>query len=178
MSVTIRFSLRRLERPKPVLRPSAKPEPTRQTAEGEVVAPSKKLAVQPSAPDDVENQQARNTEALPSSQPRAPLGSQTTASEADLVRGQIARCWNVPSGARDARDLVVKIRIAVDPDGTVRQATIVDQARLGSDPVFRSLAESARRAFFNPLCRPLHLPPDKYAIWRDLIVKLGLKDVS
>ena len=177
VSVTIRFSLQRPERPKPVLRPNAKPEPTRQTAEGEAGPPSKKLAVQPSAPDDVENQQARNTEALPSSQPRAPLGSQTTASEADLVRQQIARCWNVPAGARDARDLVVEIRIGVDPNGTVRQATIVDQARLGTDPLFRAAAESARRAFFNPLCRPLHLPADKYAIWRDLVVDFSPKDI-
>jgi TonB family protein len=181
VSVTIRFSLRRSElkpeRPKPVLRPNAKPEPTRQAAEGEAGAPSKKLAVQPSAPDDVGNQQARNAEARPSSQPRAPLGSQSTASEVDLVRQQIARCWNVPAGARDAKDLVVEVRIAVDPDGTVRQATIVDQARLGTDPFFRAAAESARRAFFSPLCRPLHLPPDKYAIWRDLVVDFSPKDI-
>jgi len=121
------------ERPKPVLRPNAKPEPTRQAAEGEAGASSskydpsrfeaalKKLAIQPPAPDDVGNQQARNVEARPSSQPRAPLGSQITASEVDLVRQQIARCWNVPAGARDAKDLVVKIRINIDPDGTVRQ---------------------------------------------------------
>ena len=115
--------------------------------------------------------------AEPSSQPRAPLGSQLTASEVDLVREQIARCWNVPAGARDAKDLVVEIRVVVDPDGTVRQATIVDQARLGSDPFFRAAAESARRAFFNPLCRPLHLPPDKYAIWKDLVVDFSPKDI-
>jgi hypothetical protein len=70
----------------------------------------------------------------------------------------------------------VEIRVVVDPDGTVRQATIVDQARLSSDPLFRAAAESARRAFFNPLCRPLHLPPEKYAIWKELIVKVGPKD--
>ena len=112
-----------------------------------------------------------------SSQPRAPLGSQITASEVDLVRQQIARCWNVPAGARDAKDLVVEVRVAVDPDGTVRQAIIVDQGRLGSDPFFRAAAESARRAFFNPLCRPLHLPPEKYAIWKDLVVDFSPKDI-
>ena len=110
---------------------------------------------------------------MPSPRASAPLDIQLTD-----IPEQIARCWNVPANARGAKDPVVEIRVIVDPDGTVRQATIVDQSRLGSDPVFRSLAESARRAFFNPLCRPLHLPPDKYAIWRDLIVKLGLKDVS
>jgi outer membrane biosynthesis protein TonB len=112
-----------------------------------------------------------------SSQPKAPLGSQLTASELDMVRHQIARCWNVPAGARDAKDLVVEIKVIVDPDGTVRQATIVDQGRLGSDPFFRAAAESARRAFFNPLCRPLHLPAEKYAIWKDLVVDFSPKDL-
>ena len=94
-----------------------------------------------------------------------------------MVRHQIARCWNVPAGARDAKDLVVEIKVIVDPDGTVRQATIVDQGRVGSDPYFRAAAESARRAFFNPLCRPLHLPAEKYAIWKDLVVDFSPKDI-
>jgi len=94
-----------------------------------------------------------------------------------LIRGQISRCWNVPAGARDAKDLVVEIRVIVDRDGAVQQATIVDQGRLGSDPFFRAAAESARRAFFNPLCRPLHLPAEKYAIWKDLVVDFSPKDI-
>ena len=183
------------EPPKPIEkagapRPKEKPEPPQQLAKNESKAEQKKydpsqfetllknLATQPTAPSpDAPPQRPRAASARPSSQPRAPLGSQITASEVDLVRQQIARCWNVPAGARDAKDLVVEVRVAVDPDGTVRQATIVDQARLGSDPFFRAAAESARRAFFNPLCRPLHLPPDKYAIWKDLVVDFSPKDI-
>ena len=44
----------------------------------------------------------------PSSQPRAPLGSQLTASELDLVRQQIAQCWNIPAGAREALPEIVR----------------------------------------------------------------------
>ena len=183
------------EPPKPtekaeVPRPKEKPVPPQQMAKNETKAEQKKydpsqfeallknLAAQPTMPSpDAPPQRPRIASARPSSQPRAPLGSQITASEVDLVRQQIARCWNVPAGARDAKDLVVEIRVAVDPDGTVRQAMIVDQARLGGDPFFRAAAESARRAFFNPLCRPLHLPPDKYAIWKDLVVDFSPKDI-
>jgi outer membrane biosynthesis protein TonB len=170
-------------------RPREKPEPPQQMAKNEPKTEQKKydpgqfetllknLAVQSTAPSpDQPPQRPRVASARPSSQPRAPLGSQITASEVDLVRQQIARCWNVPAGARDAKDLVVEVRVAVDPDGTVRQATIVDQGRL-SDPFYRAAAESARRAFFNPLCRPLHLPPDKYAIWKDLVVDFSPKDI-
>jgi hypothetical protein len=171
-------------------RPREKPEPPQQMASndtrselkkydpGQFEALLKNLAAQPTIPSpDAPPQRPRVASARPSSQPRAPLGSQITASEVDLVREQIARCWNVPAGARDAKDLVVEIRVVVEPDGNVRQATIVDQARLASDPFFRAAAESARRAFFNPLCRPLHLPPDKYAIWKDLVVDFSPKDI-
>jgi len=109
-------------------------------------------------------------------QPMTPSGSRSAPTEVDdVVREQISRCWNVPAGARDAKDLVVQIRVLVDRDGTVQQATIEDQARLGRDPLFRAAAESARRAFFNPQCRPLHLPPEKYAIWKELVVDFSTR---
>jgi hypothetical protein len=118
--------------------------------------------------------------APPSSQPKAPLGNQLTASELDAlaqqVRQQLIPCWNVPAGLRDARDLVVEIRAAVNQDGTVRLATVVDQGRLG-DPLYRAAAESARRTFFNPQCTPLKLPADKYEIWKDLQVAFSPKDI-
>jgi hypothetical protein len=110
-----------------------------------------------------------------SSQPKAPLGSTLSASEMDMIREQISRCWNVPAGARDAKDLVVEIRVQVGQDGTVQTAQIVDSGRMG-DPLYRAAAESARRAFFNPQCTPLKLPPDKYATWKDMVVDFNPKD--
>jgi outer membrane biosynthesis protein TonB len=172
-------------------RPKEKPLPPQPTPKTEAKVEQKRydpsqfanllknLATQQTAPSPDAPPQRRQTAsaAPPSSQPRAPLGSQLSASELDMVREQIARCWNVPAGARDAKDLVVVIRVVVNPDGTVQKATIVDQARAASDPFFRAAAESARRAFFNPQCRPLHLPPEKYAIWKDLVVDFSPKDI-
>ena len=112
----------------------------------------------------------------PSAQPKAPLGSELTASEIDIVRRQLSQCWNIPAGARDARDLVITIRGTIAPDGKVLQATIVDQGRLG-DPFFRAAAESARRAFFHPLCTPLRLPPEKYELWKTFEIALSPKDL-
>ncbi len=118
--------------------------------------------------------------APPSSQPKAPLGSQLTASELDalreMVRQQLMPCWNIPAGARDAKEMHVEIRAAVNLNGTVRQATIIDQGRLG-DPLFRAAAESARRTFFNPQCAPLKLPADKYEVWKDLVVDFNPRDL-
>jgi hypothetical protein len=178
--------------PKPP-EPKPKPQPPKQLAEAQPKPPdtskanemafdsllknlSKQAAVH--ADDAPPRPQRTVAAAPPSSQPKAPLGSQLTASEIDLVREQLARCWNINAGARDAKDLVVEIRAVVNPDGTVTRATIVDQGRANGDPLYRAAAESARRAFFNPACTPLKLPPEKYATWKDLVVDFSPKDIQ
>jgi len=87
-------------------------------------------------------------------------------SEIDLVRQQIRRCWNLPAGAKEAENLVIEVSVIMNSDGTVRQAKVVDSARMNSDPFFRAAAESARRALLNPRCNPLKLPPEKYSQWQ------------
>jgi len=172
--------LRNLDKSQPKQNAKAQPksQPDQQDAQAfdSLLKNLSKNAVTPD-PDAQPRRQQAAAAAPPSSQPHAPLGSQLTASELDLVREQIARCWNINAGARDAKDLVVEIRASVQPDGTVTQATIVDQGRM-SDPVWRAAAESARRAFFNPNCTPLKLPPDKYDTWKVLDVDFSPKDIQ
>src|SRR6185437_8970032 len=93
------------EPPRQIAKREAKPEePTREAkAEEKKYDPRqfeallKNLAPQQAAPSpDAPPQKVRSASARPSSQPRAPLGGQLTASELDMVRHQIARCWNVP----------------------------------------------------------------------------------
>ena len=165
------------ERPQQLARNEAKTE-AKKYAPGQFDALLRNLAAEDTPPaPDAPPQQNAIASGRASAQPHAPLGSQLSASEMDMVREQISRCWNIPAGARDARDLVVEIRVMVEPDGNVEQATIVDQGRAAADPFFRAAAESARRAFFNPLCRPLRLPPDKYELWKDMVVDFSPKDL-
>jgi len=105
--------------------------------------------------------------------PRQPL----TISEIDLVRQQLARCWNLPAGAKDADDLIIEIRTVMNPDGTVREARIQNQARMQGDPFFRAAAESALRAVLNPRCSPLRLPPEKYDQWRTMTLTFNPKEM-
>lgn len=87
-----------------------------------------------------------------------------------LVQQQIKECWNLPAGAKEAENLSIEIRMVMNPDGTVRQARILDQGRLQSDPFFRAAAESALRAVLNPRCNPLKLPLEKYQQWKNMIL--------
>jgi hypothetical protein len=98
-------------------------------------------------------------------------------SEIDLVRQQIRECWSLPAGAKEAENLSIEIKMAMNPDGTVRQARILDQNRLQSDPFFRAAAESALRAVLNPHCNPLKLPPGKYQQWQNMILIFDPRDM-
>jgi len=121
--------------------------------------------------------QQANAKPQQSSQPIAPLGSQLSVSELDLVRQQIEQCWNVPAGARDAQDLTPEFRVTMNPDGTVRTAQQLNPERNG-DPFFQAAADSARRALFNPSCQPLKLPLDKYNQWQTFTITFDPKDIS
>lgn len=100
-----------------------------------------------------------------------------TISEIDEVRRQIERCWNVPAGAREARDLVVTVRVEMAPDGRPRMAEIVEDRRLGNDGYYRAAAESALRAVLNDRCHPFRLPPDKYERWKTMTLIFNPKDM-
>lgn len=106
--------------------------------------------------------------ALESDKSRMDIGPELTISEKDLVRRQIQRCWNLPAGAKNAHEMIISIRMAMNPDGTVQQARILDDARMSTDPFYRTMAESALRAALNPRCQPFKLPPEKYQRWKDM----------
>lgn len=86
------------------------------------------------------------------------------------IKKQIQGCWTVPAGARDAANLVVRVHILLNPDGSlVGPPEIVDGGGLllRNDEFFRTAAESARRAVL--ACSPLKdLPVDAYDHWRDV----------
>ena len=92
-----------------------------------------------------------------------------TQSEISRVRQQIAACWNIGvagAGAEEAETLAVEVRIVMNPDRTVRDATVVNETRMTGDTAFRIAAERALRAIRHPDCRVLVLPDDKYEIWK------------
>lgn len=91
----------------------------------------------------------------------------------DVVRRTIAPCWQVDPGAMSQ----VHIRMGMNPDGRVRDVTIVDAARYGQDSNYRVVADAARRAVLDPRCNRLPLPPDDYADWKTLDLTFSPVDV-
>ncbi|HEV8678793.1 MAG TPA: hypothetical protein VGQ90_05410, partial [Stellaceae bacterium] len=116
--------------------------------------------------------------APPSSQPKAPLGSQLTASQIDLIREKLRPCFNPPFGAKEKPDLVADIRVVMNRDGTVQQAKIVDHGHYASDPIYRAIADSGIRALRNPQCSPLPFPPESYSVWQSFIFGFSTRDMQ
>jgi hypothetical protein len=103
----------------------------------------------------------------------APSGPMTS-SERDALYRQISSCWFLPMAVEDVKDIVVQLRVLVNPDRTVEKIEIFDQERYNQDPTFRAVAESARQAIEK--CSPLNLPPDKYDVWRELLLNFSPQD--
>jgi outer membrane biosynthesis protein TonB len=109
--------------------------------------------------------------------PEAAFSETLTMSAIDALRQQLSRCWSIQAGARYAEDIVVAVRLIVGQDRRVVSATIVDQWKYSSDSFFRAAADSAIRAINSPQCEILNLPPDKYELWKDIIVDFNPKDM-
>lgn len=94
--------------------------------------------------------------------------SRLTLSEVDAFKVQMRRCWSVPAGAANAEDLVVQIKVYLNPDGSLAQPPkLINQARLlAGDVYFRTAAESAMRAIRR--CAPFKMPAEKYSGWQEL----------
>lgn len=128
----------------------------------------------PPMPDSVPRDTERQAPQLTAP---APLGSQLSMSEMDALRSQLAQCWNVLPGARDANELAVDIAVVVTPAKTVQEARVVDQLRYSSDSFFKAAADSALRALRAPACTPLALPDGKYDQWKSMTINFNPKEM-
>ena len=98
-----------------------------------------------------------------------------SVTELDLIRRQLAACWNVAAGTRDAKDLYVDIKVEMNADATVRTAVVVETG--GSGAAVRAASESALRAVKNPKCSPLKLPLDRYDQWKTITIRFDPKHI-
>lgn len=138
--------------PAPMVRPVMKPKPLLDI--GSVQALLNKTPDAPNAPSQVDN--TADSDASP----------RMTLSEIDAFRAQMQRCWSPPSGARDADDLRILVRLSLTPAGAISAGpVVVNRSRLG-DRFFRAAAESVLRAIRR--CQPFTMPVEKYRSWRDI----------
>ena len=97
------------------------------------------------------------------------LGEKLTISEKDAIRRQFYRCWIVPAGAKDLKDLIVSIKIKLNEEGEVINTKLLTDRKL-NNPFFRAASESAMRAVNHPECKKTSSTKKKYETWKEIIL--------
>ena len=106
------------------------------------------------------------------------LLSDLTISEKDLIASKISSCWNVNAGVENADQMIVEIRAFINKDGSVREVKILN---MKADPVFRSMAESAKRAIYvcdalkedSPFRILANKRPEMYSSWKEIYLRMN-----
>jgi outer membrane biosynthesis protein TonB len=162
---------------KPKTKPDEKKDDKKKDKKSKSATPTKTLD---DILNEVESEAESKDEGAPSAGKGAPaetIGPVLTGSEIDALRRHFSRCWLVPSGLRDAKNIVVPIKIKIGRDGTVKNAEIQDKGRMNSDITYRTAAESAQRAVMDPNCSPLPIPQDKFEKFKEMIFKFDPKEM-
>ena len=100
-----------------------------------------------------------------------------TLSEEDALKAQIFGCWSIPLGLPYNEDLLVRIKLKLEPDGSVTKTEILDHARMNKpgQGFYKVLAESALRAV--KLCQPLRVPNTGYERWKELQLNFDAREM-
>ncbi len=133
----------------------------------EVLRAVKETAQKEKEKEKKEDAAKDNTEPTKSQSTKYDPGLPMTLSERDAIMSQLARCWNVPAGAKDAHELVVVLNAEYNQDGSYLRVELARESagRYQSDSFFRAAADAAIRAVKQ--CSPLQgLPQGKYQTWR------------
>ena len=100
-----------------------------------------------------------------------------TLSEEDALKAQIFGCWSIPLGLPYNENLLVRIKLELEPDGSVIKSEILDHARMNrpGQGFYKVLAESALRAI--KLCQPLRVPSTGYERWKELQLNFDAREM-
>lgn len=154
-------------KPQQVAEPEPEPEPERESTGDEFL--DEMAALLDKLPEDTPPPQPERETPPDMELPDIGVGAQTalTMTEQDAFRAQMRKCWTLPAGAANPEELVVTLRVFMNPDGTLARAPeLVDKGlfNLNTNAFYRTAAESALRAVQR--CQPFQMPADKYQTWK------------
>ena len=119
----------------------------------------------------------RNNNDITQDQDRNIKNTGLTLSEEDALKAQIFGCWSIPLGLPYNENLLVRIKLRLEPDGSVAKTEILDHARMNKpgQGFYKVLAESALRAV--KLCQPLRVPSTGYERWKELQLNFDAREM-
>ena len=128
-----------------------------------------------------------NNQKSPETEQKGPsLDDHLTYTEIDLIRSEIRQAWNVDANAEGLEDIRIHIRINLNIQGQVTNIEILDADQYQKNPLFRSVADSARRAINICAKRGSDSPfrllaqnhPSDYSHWKEITLNFNPLDES
>ena len=120
---------------------------------------------------------SKKTDKITQDQQKSIESAGLSLSEEDALKAQIFGCWSIPLGLPYNENLLVRIKLQLNPDGTISQSEILDHARMNKpgQGFYKVLAESALRAI--KLCQPLRVPTTGYERWKELQLNFDAREM-
>ncbi len=156
--------------PQTAAAPPPRPEPAKPAPE-----PPKALAQKQETPpakaEDAGQEKTRSWKDIASSLGMADFGRKTTLPKTMVaeVAAQAKRCWTVPQGWSDPREVTITLRFQLTQDGAVEGDPAV--VEFPATPVGAAAAKAAMEAVKQ--CGPYRLPAAQYDQWQDIQIKLA-----
>jgi hypothetical protein len=88
------------------------------------------------------------------------------------LKNHLAKCWSPPK-VENPKDRFVDVAINLDSDGSVIDATILDEERYAIDDDFRKAADAARVAVIE--CSPMPIPSEHLEKFKEFIFSFDLQ---
>ena len=98
-------------------------------------------------------------------------GKGATVDQLEAISAKLGRLWNPNCGVEGSANVVVKIRLTLDPNGRLLRAVLVDEQRINGsgDSVLRAAATRALTAVARAAPYD-ELPSEDFANWRSFVV--------
>jgi len=150
--------------PAPRETPRTPPQQTRQQTQSDALD----LDAFSAMVDQARNDQSSRTASLEGETQRAVgTGSADTATLADLIRSQAAPCWRSSADALNPEQLVVRVRLSLNRDGTLSSPPVsldANRIRASGNRYWLVAQDRALAGLID--CAPYRLPAEQYAQWR------------
>ena len=148
----------------PKVRPTAKPAPPKDKKQDVAMLQDLLKDMQKKAPPPAP--QTKSANATPSNNIAPNIADRASMTELDAIRRHIEGCWRIDPGTEGMENMSAEVQVMINPDGSVRDAKILDMTRYFADAAFRRFATSARTAILG--CGNIPISAERYSVLKDI----------
>jgi outer membrane biosynthesis protein TonB len=157
----------KVEQPK--IKPTTKPTPPKDKKQDIAMLQDLLKDMQKKAPPPAP--QAKSSSQTPTNNIAPNITDRASMTELDAIRRHIEGCWRIDPGTEGMEKMSAEVKVMINPDGSVKDAQILDTARYFADPAFRRFAVTARNAILG--CGNIPISAERYNIFKEITMNIS-----